>query len=286
MTRRSKDDKFKRKNYHFKTGALSNNEIAYIRTEGRRKSPEQVSKTLNRPVETVRKHMAKVLGIKEFDVLSVSAILEGRPEWKSFEKQFTPEELEDFKHQYVQLMGVFKDDIMPTEEIQVFQLISLKIQIDRVFIEQKMALQDMASAHSLIEDCTDALKIDPQDQDAREALMMAEAKYESAKRTNKECADRYKIYSDKQDKMLVSLKATRDQRVKVWENSKQSFLGFLRLLTEEDQREKMGLEMEMMRAAADKEEARLRLPHVYDDGTEDQPLLTPEGIHEHEEEGA
>jgi hypothetical protein len=125
-------------------------------------------------------------------------------------------------------------EVYATEELQIFQVITLKILIDRSLVEQKMAMDDISTAQSELHDLRQQSNPDQAEIDKYENL------YENAKKTNKECADRYKVYSDKQDKMLSALKATRDQRVKVYENSKTSILGWLRNAMEEDQRRLIG----------------------------------------------
>jgi hypothetical protein len=78
--------------------------------------------------------------------------------------------------------------------------------------------------------------------------------------------------------MMKELKGTRDQRVKVWENSQHSFLGFLRLLSEQEARDKIGREAELFRVAMEREYDRLSAAHIYEDKTVDQPLLTAENV--------
>jgi plasmid maintenance system antidote protein VapI len=278
----AKKSKPKRKlTFRYKPGPWSANEEAQIQALGGKMTPEQIARRLRRKVEDVRAKVAEVLGIKAETMVNMAKALESRPEWRQIQKQFTVEEQEEFKHQYVQLMAQFEDDIKPTEELQVFQVVTLKIQIDRILVEQKMALEDLAAAHEGLQKIEDEIKGEVRE--ARKVSMKEErdaiwAKYISSKNTIKDCATNYKIYSDKQDKMLASLKATRDQRVKIFEESKHSFLGFLRLLTREDERIRMGEEMEMMRIAAEKEKDRLASPFVYEDGTEDYPLCTPEVV--------
>jgi hypothetical protein len=94
-------------------------------------------------------------------------------------------------------------------------------------------------------------------------------------------SERYESYMMRQSAMLKELKGTRDQRVKVLENSRQSFLGFLRLLAEDDRRREIGDEAGMMVAATEVAAERLRQPHTYADGATDQPILTPEDVREY-----
>lgn len=256
-----------------KRGRLSAEEIGFIKGKAGAMSAEAIAKKLGRAVEQVQRALDSYTGIKPERMMSLEEQLVTRSEWRQFQKQFTREELEEFKHQYVQMMSTqFKDDLLPTEELQLFQVITLKILIDRTLAEQRLALEDMQSAHADIE-LMKGMELNDED---RARLMRAYDTYEASKKTNRECADRYKIYSDKQDKLFKDLKSTRDQRKKLYEDSKGSMLGWIRLLMEEESREEWGNESEMMKLAAEKEKKRLQTPFVYDDGTEDKPLLTPE----------
>ena len=81
--------------------------------------------------------------------------------------------------------------------------------------------------------------------------------------------------------MLKDLKATREQRIKRLEDSKQTFIGWVRnLMTNHEVRHEIGTEMEKMRLATNKEAERLSEYHQYEDGTVDQPFLTPDSVKE------
>jgi hypothetical protein len=79
--------------------------------------------------------------------------------------------------------------------------------------------------------------------------------------------------------MLKDLKGTREQRIKAIEDSKQTFASLVKqIATDGDFRTRIGLDMEKMRLAAEKEKERLSEYHEYEDGTVDQPFLTPETL--------
>ena len=87
----------------------------------------------------------------------------------------------------------------------------------------------------------------------------------------------YKDLQGKKSGMLKDLKATREQRIKRLEDSKQTFTGWIKnVLQNAAFREELSINMEKLRLAVDKESARLAGYHKYDDGVIDQPLLTPE----------
>jgi hypothetical protein len=212
--------------------------------------------------------------------------LASRPEWDNFREQFTPKELEHFQYRYVQLMGQFRDDVLPTEELQIFQVITLDIMIQRTLREQRVAVsgqeritQDLEHLHKQDEN-PDALTT----KEAKElftSISSCESKYAMLADTIKVLSQRHESYLMRQSHMLKELKGTRDQRVKVFENSRQSFLGYLRALGEEDFRMQEGRDAELMRKATEKQAQAMARPQAFPDGVVDQPLLTPETVQDY-----
>jgi len=91
----------------------------------------------------------------------------------------------------------------------------------------------------------------------------------------------YRELQAKKNSMLKEMKATREQRVKRLEDSKQSFTNWLAYLVSNPEIARgYGLEMEKMRLAMDKEKERLSEFHKYQDETVDQPFLTPDTVKE------
>jgi hypothetical protein len=84
---------------------------------------------------------------------------------------------------------------------------------------------------------------------------------------------------------MKSLKAVRDQRIQQVENSKVSFLGVIKLLSERDVQEREGKQMDLMRLAGDAEYTKLGRPIKFEDGNEDSPILSPETVDLSPEEG-
>lgn len=204
--------------------------------------------------------------------MKLSEELETRPEWDNFRQQFTLRELEHFKYRYVQLMGQFRDDVMPTEEMQLFQVITVDILIQRTMREHKAVMQDMEWAAKEI----DTLK---EDEGKGAEIKALESRYARGSTQLKDLSSRYESYLMRQSSMMKELKATRDQRVHVKEGSRTSFLGMLRLLNEDEAALlEMGREAELNRMAAEKEKQRLSKLHKYADGVPDRPLLTPETV--------
>jgi hypothetical protein len=89
----------------------------------------------------------------------------------------------------------------------------------------------------------------------------------------------YRELQTKKSTMLKEMKATREQRVKRFEDSKSSFAGWMAYLVSNPEiTQSYGIEMEKMRLAMDKERERLAQFHKYTDETVDQPFLTPDTV--------
>jgi hypothetical protein len=83
---------------------------------------------------------------------------------------------------------------------------------------------------------------------------------------------------NEQQKISKDLKATREQRIKRIEDGKSSWVGLIRMLEDEEIREKEGREMEILSMATEKYRTKLEDLHQYADKTLDRPFLTPESI--------
>jgi len=89
----------------------------------------------------------------------------------------------------------------------------------------------------------------------------------------------YKDLQTRKATMLKDLKGTREQRIKAIEDSRETFASLVKqIATDGEFRQRIGLEMEKMRLAMQMEKERLSEYHQYDDGTVDQPFLTPETL--------
>ena len=86
-----------------------------------------------------------------------------------------------------------------------------------------------------------------------------------------------KLFNEQQ-KISKDLKATREQRIKRIEDGKSSWIGLIRMLEDEELREKQGREMEIMAMAVEKNKKLLSEYHQYADDSVDMPLLTPETV--------
>jgi hypothetical protein len=81
-----------------------------------------------------------------------------------------------------------------------------------------------------------------------------------------------------QQKIGKDLKATREQRIKRIEEGKSSWTALIRMLEDEEVREREGREAELIKLATDKAKETLYDYHQYADKKLDKPFLTPESV--------
>jgi hypothetical protein len=268
-----------------KRGGLSQSDRDAIGRMISRESTESIAGKLRRPVEQVRRYVDQI-GAGEIDLkvgTNLTIELTDRPEWAEFRAQYDEEELKFIQYRYVQLMGQFgRDDVLPTEEMQIFALIQLEIMANQAMRERKTVVTQQKLVQKQVEDCYEqATKYTvglPIPTKLTKDTVRLEGKLADTSDRLKQINARHASHTMQQANLLEALKATRDQRIKVVEGSKASFLGFLKALTQEDFRKRVGDEMETMRVALDRERERMSTDLVYMDGTTDKPLLTPEAV--------
>jgi FtsZ-binding cell division protein ZapB len=252
---------------HRNRGPLSDRDKKYIADNYARKSPEEIAKALNRDpagIKTyVKKMYSSVLSAPEYSNLKHS------PVWKDIEKQFSPHELDMFLYHYSRIIKQFADDVFPTEELQVVDTVKLEILMNRALVAQ----QDAASQ---VADLNDQLVAAQEAKDLTN-IQNLNLQINTIKATQESSARQYQDMLKQKKDLLKEMKATRQDRIKSIEGSKNSFSGWMKdIITDRDRRTAVGNYIEKMRIATDVEYQRLSELHTYCDKTVDQPILTPE----------
>jgi predicted transcriptional regulator len=272
-----------------KRGRLGKAETNFIRDRAGKTPIAEIAAELNRDAGTVRtwiqENMAIDIGasgeavpIEENEIRNE---LRSSPEWEELKQQFVESELKSFERQYSKLMSQFRNDVMPTEEMQIFHLIKLNILMDRNLKSRARALQDIDrlsdEVNHMIENNP---RNKPMSEKDRDRLTNLENQLVAAREAEQSKTGEYVKLSEKHSALMKELKATRDQRITKWENSKETFLGLLKDLQNEESRRQEGEDMELLRLAMAKEKVRLSQGHKYVDDSVDTPLLTPENQEE------
>lgn len=260
-----------------KKGRISKEEERIIGRLVNSLTAEDIAKQLDRDVESVDnfiKRKFKVgLTLEDFAAYS----LEDRPYWIELKAQFTDDELELFKYHWSRIISQFNDDVLPTEELQVVDVIKLEILMNRCLKGNKENIEQINSYDKMIQDERSRDK-DQQDVDY---IINLERQVASLRASQESLNRDYRELQTKKAAMLREIKGTREQRIKRLEDSKQSFTSWVTSMMQDPElMKRYGIEMEKMRLAMKKEEERLSAFHKYEDGQVDQPFLTPETIKE------
>jgi len=260
-----------------KKGRFSKEEQEFIKQNAGVLSPEQIAQSLDRDPESVQNHIAQKLGTSALDKHEIEAYynLKSRPYWKDLEEQFSKEELDILIYHWGRIIGQFRDDVLPTEELQVLDAIKLEVLMNRALKSQQKAMKDVALYEQMVTD-EKQKELEIQDKDY---IFNLERQIAVCRAAQENVNKDYKDLQTKKAAMLKDLKATREQRIKRLEDSKQTFIAWVRnLITNPDIRHEMGAEMEKMRMATNKEAERLAEYHQYEDKMVDQPFLTPDTV--------
>ena len=267
-----------------KKGRFSKDEIKFIK-ENIDIGSDRIATELNRDPDSVLDVIKRNVAKGEFDrpiwmqeddgVEQAKYDLTFRPYWTELKQQFTDDELELFQYHWARIISQFKDDVIPTEELQVVDLIKLELLMNRALKHNKENIEQISALEALI---LAERQHDP-DQIDKDALFNMERQVASLKASQESLNRDYRDLQTKKNSMLKEMKATREQRVKRLEDSKQNFTSWMGYLVANPEiTNAYGMEMEKMRLAMNKERDRLAEYHKYTDEMVDQPFLTPDTV--------
>lgn len=238
--------------------------------------PAWIADQLGKTKKTIEKHLRKLLVKKELEEaregsITALAVLHSKAYWKQLEKQYLDSELRSVEYHWCRLYDQFRSDTTHTEELQILKLIELEILISRCMTDKTNIIRELEEIEEEVEELQDSNS--KKDQQRIDELKKLRLSYIATQQNNYQ---EYTKLLDNHNKLLKDLKATRDQRVKNIEDSKTTFFGWLKSLDDEEYRKKESRNMELFKIAMAREHDRLTNVHTYEDGTADQPLLTPE----------
>ena len=264
-----------------KRGQLGLEEEKFIRDNIGLLSIEQIADQLNRTVKPVERYISEAkIGLKTPDEQendkTLRQKLHAKTFWTEIERQFDKDsgELDYFEDTWIGLIKQFREDVLAAEELQIKQFITIDILINRSMKERKRHISD-----------TEKLQVEVDreyalDEELRDGPKLAnlETQLSFARNSIANYTNEYTKLLNEQQKISKDLKATREQRIKRIEDGKSSWIGLIRMLEDEEIREKQGREMEIMAMAVEKNKQLLSEYHQYADDGLDMPLLTPETI--------
>lgn len=267
---------------------MSKKEIEFIKRNHTVLSPAELGRKLQRREDTIRKTMIEDLKIppdddlsqQRVDELSLQKELTNSPEWKALKAEFMDDELIYFKHRFGKLMAQFaQEQVLATEETQIFLLIKYEILMQRNLKDQKRSGTDLDRLEKMLEDIYSGYSnAKDMDDDDKSYALNLENQILSHRAAKQSKSTEYEKLTGRHSALMKELKGTRDQRITKIENSKQTFLDIIKELQNAEMSGRAGRHMELMSMAAAKEKERLSELHTYADGMIDQPLLTPENV--------
>jgi hypothetical protein len=264
-----------------KRGKLHQSEEKFIKENLFDMSIEDIANALNRTTAPVKRYIrdnnlqhSEVVTDDEFQRKAMLNRLYKRNYYGELKNMLTASELGRFEEDWIEVILQFRDDIVYTEEVQLKQWILLQILADRSMKARKNAMEEEGRLNKLIDE-QEALPEDTRDN------ILLNSLHQQVGFTRDGMIAFTREHSQILDKIKdieKSLKATRDARVKRIEDSKTTWLGYLRMMEDVQNRKDGGDDAEIKRIAKEKEKERLSQWHKYEDGVVDQPFLTPETV--------
>jgi len=269
-----------------KRGQLSLAEQKHIRDHFKSRTIEEIAEYLNRSSAPIEKFiednhlLAEDEDFNSSDTNYLRHKLHKKTFWKEIERQFDVKagELEYFEATWIGLIKQFREDVLPAEELQIKQFITIDILINRSMKERKRHITDTERIQELV----DQEYSKPVEDRDIPRLSNLETQLSFARNSITSYTNEYTKLLAEQQKISKDLKATREQRIKRIEDGKSSWTGLLRMLEDEKIREAEGRQMEIMKMSVNKYLHNLTDNHVYQDKGVDLPFLTPEAV-EHNE---
>jgi len=267
---------------HRKRGQLATEEAQFIRQSYGKLTAQQIAQSLNRTDRPILRYI-KENNLSIIDTTEVNRDNEILRQ-KLYAKTFYPEikrqfdedsgELKYFEDTWIGLIKQFREDVLPAEELQIKDFITIDILINRSMQDRKRHIAETAKLQRQVDAEYD------KDESVRDIPRLANLEQQLAftRNTLSNYTNEYtKLLAEKQ-KIGKDLKATREQRIKRIEEGKSSWAGLIRMLEDELLREKEGREIEILSMATDKCRKQLSEYHTYMDNSVDIPLLTPDTV--------
>lgn len=266
-----------------KPGALSSEEKANIREFlATGWSVKDIAKALDRRTAPIEKFIEKEglthseMSLRQQDIVDVTVKLKGKPLYDELKHHLTNEELEYFEKHWAIYTLQLNQDILPTEENALKDLIVLEIKMNRVQRDEKLHRMEIERYQKLVEEAYEAEDL------TSEEIAGLQTQLDMLKSSIGSYSSDYTRFLDKKRDVGKDLKAARSDRIQKVGDSLSSFANYLKMLQDDKQRQLTGEEIEIRRLAKEKAQERLSEWHEYEDGMVDQPFLTPDTVKDEE----
>jgi hypothetical protein len=263
-----------------KRGQLSLDEEKFIRDNINSLSISDIANAINRNEAPVKRYITENSLLISPEEKSNDEYLRhklySKTFWTEIKRQFDSDtgELQYFEDTWISLIKQFREDVLPAEELQIKQFITIDILINRSMKERKRHIAETEKLQRMVDKEYEKTETD------RDIPKLAnlETQLSFARNSIANYTNEYTKLLAEQQKISKDLKATREQRIKRIEDGKSSWVGLIRMLEDEEIREKEGREMEILSMATQKARNTLESYHSFQDKTVDKPFLTPESV--------
>lgn len=225
-----------------------------------------VAEKYNRPIEQIMKvfetHIKPFMGtsISSGNQIDLIQRFKNSREWVQFNEEFSKEEMDMFIYEYCKLMTDFgEDEIKKFEENQLYMSIRYWILIHRNMVDRKKTTIELEELDSIIKKIYKQGVDDPAfngDHDKYWATInMLEEKRRGLSASQIAKTGEHKSLTEKHQKFMEDLKVTRNQRIDRFEQKRNvNFLDVIKELEVEERRKTVGLQMELVKEAMNKQE--------------------------------
>jgi hypothetical protein len=138
-----------------------------------RRNPKRIETYINEHFSSSFQQRAKGA---EYDIQST-------PIWKDIQQQFSVEELDKFLYYWGRIVSQFRDDVYPTEQMQVVDCVKLEILMNRALNAQNKCINEIAVLEALLRD-EQVLDEDQQDKKVINSLQRQVQVYVERKKHN------------------------------------------------------------------------------------------------------
>ena len=269
-----------------KVGKLSKGDQAEIRKLLQMgEEVQSIAKILKRSTDAIHKYIERAglshgqMKPKDVDKARIKKKLRQSYHWNEFKEQFTHDELIYITEMWADLILQFREDVLSSEEVQIKQLVTTEVLINRTMRIRKECQGEMEKLQKEI----DKEKLNKDGgMSSIERIGYLENQLGIVKASLGAHATEFGKLQQTHQAMMKDLKATRDKRIERIEDAKTSFVSYIRMLEDEEVRDRIGDEAELMRMAKDKVEIDLAEYHTFVDDEIDQPFLNADTVKDEE----
>lgn len=266
-----------------KRGALGNADMKFIEDNVDKLTVDEIAKILNRNRDPILRHIKmnklgaafnKVREVGEKTPKDVLRELRGKKFYTNLKSQITLDELYYFDDHWVAMVTQFNGDLLPSEEMELKELLILEILKNRENASERRRLEekDILERALAVE-----LKL-PRDERDRDNIAQIRAQLSAITIASREYLKGLKDLCDRAEKMRRALHASRQDRAKTLDNAKADFVSWLKSLEDYRTKIRTGREMEILRQAKEKERRRLSEFHTYITKEVEQPILNADTV--------